>query len=268
MTWEIVGHVISDVGCVRTTNEDCGRIVRPADETEQARRGVLAIVADGMGGHSSGEIASRLAVDTVHRAYYEGDGAPDQAVRLALEEANRAIFQAASAESNLVGMGTTCVALAVCGEHAYAASVGDSRIYMIREGGIYQMTADDSAVGALVSRGVLTRAEARRHADRNVILRALGTHAEVAVSSWDRPLPVRAGDAFLLCTDGLTDLVDDAELLGQVAERHEVDACRALVELARMRGGYDNITVALLQLAATRTQQASAPITRELRVVP
>jgi protein phosphatase len=265
MTWEIAGHVLSDVGCVRDLNEDRCRIVQPSDAGERSRRGVLAVVADGMGGHSAGEVASELAVDAVHRAYYDAAGEPGDALAEALETANRAIFASASAEKKLAGMGTTCVALAICGDEAHAASVGDSRIYLIRGGGIYQMTADDSAVGEMVAKGLLTRAEARHHAERNVILRALGTRGEVKVSRWEQPLPVRAGDTFLLCSDGLTDLVEDAEIAAAVGDRHGADACKALVDLARARGGHDNITVALLRVAAPVAHMA-APATREVGV--
>lgn len=266
MKWEIAGHVLSDVGCVRDLNEDRGRIVQPRDDGEQARRGVLAIVADGMGGHSAGEVASELAVDAVHRAYYEAAGTPQAALVAALVEANRAIYAAASAEKRLAGMGTTCVAVAICDGHAHAASVGDSRLYLLRDGRIYQMTADDSAVGALVTQGLISRAEARHHVDRNVILRALGTHEEVQVSQWEQPLPLRAGDALLLCSDGLTDLVEDDEIVDAVGDRHGADACRILVSMARDRGGHDNITVALLRVGAPATDRAPAP-TRELRVL-
>jgi PPM family protein phosphatase len=266
MTWEIAGYVVSDVGCVRELNEDRGRIVQPGDDAEQSRRGVLAIVADGMGGHSAGEVASELAVDAVHRAYYAHEGAPAAALVAAVQLANRTIFDTASAEKRLSGMGTTCVALAVCDGHAYAASVGDSRLYLLRDGGIYRMTNDDSAVGELVARGLLTRAEARHHADRNVILRALGTHGDVQVSHWEQPLPVRAGDVFLLCSDGLSDLVEDEEIAALAVDRHGADACKALVALARSRGGHDNITVAMLRISARAAGPVAAPATREVRV--
>jgi protein phosphatase len=265
MSWEIAAHVLSDVGCVRDLNEDRGRVVQPGDDAERARRGVLAIVADGMGGHSAGEVASELAIAAVHRAYYESDGEPMDALATALTAANTEIFATASAEKKLEGMGTTCVALALCNDHAHAASVGDSRIYLLRAGGIYQMTADDSAVGAMVMKGLLTREEARHHADRNVILRALGTHAEVQVSRWDQPLPLKDGDTFLLCSDGLTDLVEDQEIVREVGDRHGADACKALVALARARGGHDNITVALLRIGTPAAEPA--PATREVRVV-
>jgi len=266
MTWEIAGYVVSNVGCVRELNEDRGRIVQPGDDAEQGRRGVLAIVADGMGGHSAGEVASELAVDAVHRAYYAHDGAPAAALVAAVQHANRTIFEMASAEKRLAGMGTTCVALAVCGGHAYAASVGDSRLYLLREGAIYRMTNDDSAVGELVVRGLLTRDEARHHADRNVILRALGTHDDVQVSRWEQPLPVRGGDVFLLCSDGLSDLVEDEEIAALAADRHGADACQGLVAMARARGGHDNITVAMLRISARAADPVAAPATREVRV--
>jgi protein phosphatase len=218
-----------------------------------------------MGGHSAGEVASTIAVDAVHRSYYDSTGAPDAALVAALEAANTAIFTSASAEKKLAGMGTTCVALALCDGQAHAASVGDSRLYLLRGGRLYQMTADDSAVNELVTRGLLTREEARHHADRNVILRALGTHEEVQVARWDQPLPLRSGDLFVLCSDGLTDLVQDDEIAAAATAGHGADACRALVDLARSRGGHDNITVALLRVD-TRADAVveSVPATREI----
>jgi protein phosphatase len=265
MNWEIGASLLSDTGCVRDVNEDCGRIVHPADDEERERRGVLALVADGMGGHSGGEVASRIAVETVHRVYYEAPGAPGVALAEALRAANLAIFERATLEPGLRGMGTTCVALAICGGEAYAANVGDSRLYLVREDRIYQMTADDSAVGAMVSQGLLTRNQARHHHDRNVILRALGTHEDVQVSTWEQPFPVRQGDRFVLCSDGLSDLVEDEELLDVVKASHEADACAGLVGLARSRGGFDNITVVAVRVGAP-AQGPSLPATREFQV--
>jgi protein phosphatase len=208
-----------------------------------------------------------VAVGAVERALSELGGGPDAALVAALHHANRTIFETASHDKRLAGLGTTCVALAVWDGHAHAASVGDSRLYLVRDGGIYRMTHDDSAVGELVARGLLTRSEARHHADRNVILRALGTHEEVQVSSWDQPLPVRGGDVFVLCSDGLSDLVEDEEIAEIVAGRHGAEACKALVDLARARGGHDNITVALLRISAHAADPVAAPATREVRAV-
>lgn len=263
MTTTIAAALSTDPGCVRDHNEDSGRIVRPQQGLETTR-GILAVVADGMGGHASGEVASALAVDAIHRVYYESAGEPSAALAEALHAANREIYAHASRDDRLQGMGTTCVALAIRGDEAHVASVGDSRLYLIRRGGIYQMTTDDSAVAALVAQGLITREQARTHEERNVILRALGTHADVQVTVWDQPLPVQRDDIFVLCSDGLTDLVEDHELLAIASTRPPAPACDALVALARERGGFDNITVAVLR-ATTDAEDRPAPVTRELR---
>ncbi|HEY7475770.1 MAG TPA: Stp1/IreP family PP2C-type Ser/Thr phosphatase [Vicinamibacterales bacterium] len=259
--------MLSDVGCQRELNEDAGVIVRPADPEVLDRRGVLAIVADGMGGHAGGEIASRLAVDVIHRSYYESRGPIGDALKTALDEANTEIYRQAQHDPQVAGMGTTCVAVAICRDEASVASVGDSRLYLVRGGRIYQMTTDDSAVGKLVREGALNRADARTHQERNVILRAIGTHESVEISGWPAPFPVRAGDVFLLCSDGLTDLVADAEILALMdAAADEADTCRRLVDAARSRGGFDNITAVVLRLMNETAHAAPVPVTRELKV--
>ena len=266
MTWDISASLCTDTGRVRSANEDAGRIVQPSDEATRATRGVLVVVADGMGGHSAGDIASRLAVETINRAYYDGPGEPGDALAAALGAANQAIFARAAKDPALTGMGTTCVALACCRDVAYASHVGDSRLYLVRSGGIYQMTTDDSVVAEMVQQGLITREEARRHQDRNVLLKALGTRADITASRWDEPFPLRAGDTFVLCSDGLTDLVSDAEILTAAAGTHVNDASRALVDLAKDRGGFDNITVAMLRLTPQQVRRDTAPETREVRV--
>jgi serine/threonine protein phosphatase PrpC len=272
MNWTLDAALVSDTGAVRNSNEDAGRIVQPGDAGVLASHGVLAIVADGMGGHLAGEVASRMAVDIVHRRYYaappsttESD-APQHALVDALNDANRAIYDCAAADSQHAGMGTTCVALAVRGDRAYASHAGDSRLYLIRGGGIYQLTNDDSAVGEMVSRGLLSREAARRHEDRNVILKALGTHPSVEASAWPEPLPVQPGDVFLLCTDGLTDLVEEEELAEAARSDRAAAACHTLVALAKSRGGFDNITVAILRFAPQPALHTPVRETREVRV--
>jgi len=263
---DVAVHVLTDVGCSREINEDSVRSVQPHDLAIKAARGVLVVVADGMGGHSAGEVASQLAVNTIHHAYYRHAGEAGPALRESFEEANRVIYEAAGRDSRLSGMGTTCTALAVCEGRAFCAHVGDTRLYLVRGKEIYLMTEDDSAVRAMVANGALTAAEARHHADRNVILRALGTHPAVTVSSWTQGFPCRAGDAFLLCSDGLHELVSDDEIRGIVVGRSDLAACEALVQLARSRGGPDNITVALVTLGAGGTPRAVAE-TRSLTVL-
>jgi protein phosphatase len=238
----------SDPGCVRENNEDRARVVRPADAHVLEDKGVLVLVADGMGGHSAGEVASEICCSAVHRAYYDVAADIPQALRDALVEANRLIFDAAGRDPRLHGMGTTCTALVVCGWQAFWAHVGDSRLYLARGDRLYQMTEDHSVVARLVADGQLSRAEARNHADRNVILRALGTHPDVQVDVVDQPLALQAGDRFLVASDGLSDLVDDDELLRIVQSGPAPVACQRLVERARERGAPDNVTAVVVDV--------------------
>jgi protein phosphatase len=248
--------VASDPGKVRELNEDAIQVVRPAGATELAHQGILAVVCDGMGGHEAGEIASRLAIEAFVRCAASVDGDPAAHLVRCVEAANLAVYEAAQKQSRLAGMGTTCTGLLVRGGAAYCAHVGDSRCYLVRDRDLFVMTEDHSAVMDLVRKGVLTLAEARHHPDKNVISRALGSQRRVAVSSWPQPLVLRPGDRFLICSDGLSDMVEDDELRQAVLMYDAQEACDALVLLARERGGYDNISVAVLALPE---ETASAP---------
>lgn len=246
-TYEVSASVLSDVGCRRDTNEDCGRYVGPEDPRATREKGALLLVADGVGGNRAGEVASRLAADTIGRVFYAHEGDAQASLVRAFREANRQIQRAASSDRRLRGMGTTCSALAVGGGRAVSANVGDSRLYLVRGGEIYLMTEDDSVVGSMVKHGLITRQQARQHPDKNVIVSALGAAPEVSIATWGAPLPVRAGDYFVVCSDGLYDLVSDAEMREAVTSAEEPGAaCRTLVALARERGGHDNITVGVL----------------------
>jgi protein phosphatase len=244
----VSASVVTDCGCVRELNEDCCQLVQPSNPDLLGRRGVLIVVADGMGGCQAGEVASRIAVDTVSRAYYDSTAEPRFALASALEEANYAIYEFSRGREECAGMGTTCTALAIHGRVAYSAHVGDSRLYLVRSNSIYQMTEDHSVVTELVKQGLLTADAARHHADRNLILRALGSHAAVEISTWGHPLPVRSGDRFVLCSDGLHDAVTDEEIRIAAETRETAAACECLVAAARERGGYDNITVAIARV--------------------
>ncbi|HZH32403.1 MAG TPA: Stp1/IreP family PP2C-type Ser/Thr phosphatase [Pyrinomonadaceae bacterium] len=267
---EVVANIQTDRGCVRAANEDSGRFVRPNDPSLLARKGLLAIVADGMGGHSAGEVASRMAVEIVSRTYYGEQGAgTTEALRAAFEEANRRIHEAATDEPELRGMGTTCTALVLHEGHAFSAHVGDSRLYLLRGGEVYLMTEDHSAVMEMVKLGIITHEQARHHTDKNVILRALGTSPEVEVSTWEQPLVVRVGDQFLLCSDGLYDLVSDAEIKQALVATDDLQAaCEGLIERAKERGGHDNITVGILSIRPEGQSQIGKRLreTRETEV--
>src|ERR1041384_76262 len=265
-TYEVLASVQTDPGCVRELNEDAGLYAQLSEPDTLARKGRLALVADGMGGHSAGEVASGLAVEVISRTYYEAEADAPAALRQAFAAANRRIYEAATQDEKLQGMGTTCTALALCDGAAFAAHVGDSRLYLVRDDEIYLLTEDHSAVMELVKQGLISPAEARRHPDKNVILRALGTTPAVEASMWDEPLPVRTGDQFLLCSDGLHDLVADAEIKEVVsAASHPHEACTQLIALARARGGHDNITVGIISLRDEQEAQVLRP-TREVEV--
>lgn len=265
---KVIAGMVSDIGCRRANNEDFALYEIPASGSAHVRKGVLAIVADGMGGHAGGEFASRLAGEVVRRTYYEAPVPPGEALRLGFVEANRVIREAVRRFPALAGMGTTCTALAICDGEVFSAHVGDSRLYLVRGGGIYQMTEDDSEVMERARQGILSREEAARHPDKNVILKALGTQPRIEPAMWNKPLKGRDGDRFLLCSDGLHDLVTDAEMLEAVNGCTPDDACAALVELAKSRGGHDNVTVGVLFLAfeSAATKKAVRE-TREVTVV-
>jgi serine/threonine protein phosphatase PrpC len=266
--FEIVASVQTDVGCHRELNEDCGRIIQPGDSGLLATKGRLVIVADGMGGHSAGEVASGMAVEVIGRVYYDDPGEPISSLKTAFHKANQEIHESSLRDESRGGMGTTCTALVLRNGSAVAAHVGDSRLYLVRDDQIYLMTEDHSAVMEMVKRGMLTLADARHHPDKNVILRALGSHPRVEVTTWEEPLPVRDGDRFLLCSDGLYDLVEDNEIMSAVLSGGPQGACESLISLAKDRGGYDNITVAVLAVRAAESGE-SEPVkeTREISAV-
>lgn len=251
--------IVSDVGNVRAQNEDRGRCVRPGDAATLARRGVLVLVADGMGGHEAGDVASTTAAEVVARSYYASPGTPREALGRAFVEANARIHTAAGAPGRQ-GMGTTCTALVLRGAEAVWAHVGDSRLYRRRDGRIEKLTTDHSMVEEMVAEGLLTAEEARHHDARNVITRALGIRADVD-PTLDGPQAVAPGDVYVLMSDGLYDLVSDDEIGAALADASVHAAAHALVERAKARGGYDNVTVAVVRVqagAAARPARATA----------
>jgi PPM family protein phosphatase len=267
---EIDFGFVSDPGCHRRKNEDFAHCIKPSHQETRKRKGVLALVCDGMGGHAGGEIASRLAADIITRSYYASSKSPQLALAEAFREANRAIFNAAKQDPRLLGMGTTSTALVLHDGAAISAQVGDSRLYLARGEQLYLMSEDHSAVMEMVRRGMLSLDEARCHEDKNIVLRALGVQAEVVVSTWEHAFPARAGDCFVMCTDGLYDLVNDVEILETVRDSQPQTASERLTKLARERGGYDNITVGVLKLHAERANAPDAVThlrpTRELNL--
>jgi PPM family protein phosphatase len=210
----------------------------------------LFAIADGMGGAQAGELASRLAAATVGRAETTEGSGRERVVAL-IEAANRSVYERASGDQSVSGMGTTMTVALVEDDQVWVGHVGDSRAYLLRDGVLEQITEDHSLVAELVRSGRLTPDEAGQHPHRSVITRALGTDADVAVDAI--AVPTQPGDVFMLCSDGLSSMVDDAAILQQL-ERHRDDldaATRSLIDSANDAGGEDNITVVLFEVAGS-----------------
>lgn len=222
----------TDIGRVRKKNEDAAFIGNG-----------LYILCDGMGGHQGGEIASNLAVDLLSAALQKEEPSI-RALLSSISKANESICQRAQADKALRGMGTTLTALWVAEDQALIAQVGDSRAYLLREGILRQCTHDHSMVAELVRMGKLTPEEARTHPHKNLVTRALGTEERVDADIFE--IVRQAADRWLLCSDGLSDQVTDAEIASILAEQTLYDAADTLLSLALERGGPDNITMLLM----------------------
>jgi serine/threonine protein phosphatase PrpC len=243
----------TDVGRVRTNNEDCFRIVEPLN---------LFILSDGMGGEAHGEIASAMAVETVVKhcldietnpaARVVGPTQPNWSARTkrlstAFHLANKNIFKSAEENAEQHGMGATLTAAWIDGANLSIAHVGDSRAYLLRGGSLLQLTRDHSLVAEQVRRGILSPAEADESDMQSVLLRALGAQAEIEVDAEEHTLFPR--DILLLCSDGLTRMVTDPEIAGTLqTETDPVRAAEKLIAFANERGGPDNITVVIVRL--------------------
>ena len=253
LTVEVAGK--TDVGCVRKNNED--------NFGYDARRGIF-IVCDGMGGAAAGEVASKLAVDTVMTYFRDVDikragsvftdnidgnlSVRGQALMQSIRMANAAIHEKGSNSMTQRGMGSTIVAVAVEGNFLSIAHVGDSRIYLIRQGEITQLTEDHSLVMEQVRRGLITREQAEKSEMQNIIIRALGSEESVEPDVED--LIALPGDVYVLCSDGLSKHVKDDWMLGIVLEAPTLQqATQDLIDAAKAHGGDDNITCVMLRMA-------------------
>jgi PPM family protein phosphatase len=231
----------TDVGRARSGNEDsyfCGRTV--------------FAVADGLGGHQGGEVASAAAVEPL--AALDGREFADpaeaaEALTAAIREANSAILDRAAGDPGLWGMGTTVTAAALAGDrYLQLAHVGDSRAYLLRDGSLEQLTTDHTVVAELVRRGRLTPAQAAIHPERSILTRAVGLDPRIPVDT-PEPVELRDGDQVLLSSDGLTEAVDDDQIAELLSSQDNGNAaCQALIDAANAAGGPDNITVVLLRV--------------------
>lgn len=267
---------LSDVGRVRSQNQDRllvadltlhrerGGFAEPvqdfpvglAVDLSVGTKGVLALVADGMGGARSGEVASRMTATGVYEELItnwaaEPDVSPDRfAARLAqaVREANVRIYEASKHHAEYRGMGSTATVAGILGESLHLAQVGDSRAYLVRRGEAIQLSQDQSIVEQMVRAGEMSQAEAERSQHKNVLLQAMGSVPDVSVDLTSQDL--LPGDAVVLCSDGLTNLVTDAEIAHAVNTSSDVSiACSELIAAANARGGSDNVTVLILEIS-------------------
>lgn len=233
-----VGYA-SDPGRCRPTNEDCLHVNEHVG---------LFIVADGMGGHKAGEVASTLATTVVAQLVQEGlvrASSPEKLLRSAINEANRTILEKSLEETAWSEMGTTVLVALLREENWYIAHVGDSRAYMIADGAIEQITQDHTFVAEWLKEGLITEQEARTHAQRHGLTETLGVTDDADIAIDIRPWKPKG--CLLLCSDGLTDMIEDSEIKVIVESFTNPDqACAQLVEAANRRGGEDNITVILI----------------------
>lgn len=256
-------HVVgrTDIGCKRAANED-------NMGTAETVNGLVSVVCDGMGGHVGGATASKIAVETILEfidSQYFDD--PRICIGEAVDAANRAILKQASIQPELSGMGSTCVVLLVRDGKVYLGHVGDSRIYLIRDRRIKQLTKDHSFVQMLVDRGEITHEQAERHPRKNEITNALGIADMKPATIMTDAISPMAGDVFLLCSDGLSGMVSDKEIERVVSKQADLRAqerADLLVEKAKEYGGLDNITVQLVEFSVTpsHSETKSLPIMR------
>jgi PPM family protein phosphatase len=233
----------SDQGRVRTSNED---------SYAASAKNRLFLVADGMGGHAAGEVASQIAASTVEEVVALNSGPewkPEDVLRHAAAEANSRIYEAARIKREFAGMGSTLTILSFRDNHYYIAHVGDSRAYLLRDGVLDQLTRDHSLVWHLLESGVLRKDELSSHPQKNLITRSIGPHPSVEIDL-ERG-EAREGDVFLLCSDGLTDVVSDEDICRILSDagKPSQDIGDTLVNTANQHGGPDNVTVVVVRLA-------------------
>lgn len=246
--------VQTDRGFRRANNEDTAAA---------AKNGVWFLVADGMGGHAAGEVASQLAASTLAELLGDGsilDSNPEQVLRRAAQEANTRLFEMQQRRPECAGMGTTLTLLAFCRNRYYIAHVGDSRGYLLRDGLLRQLTKDHSVVWQLFEDGTLSKKELSRHPNKNLITRSIGTHLQAEIDIEENE--VRQGDIFLLCSDGLTDVVPD-EVIREILSdggKSPQQLCAGLVTSALDAGGPDNVSSVVVRLrSALGSEKRATP---------
>ena len=246
MRYQVIVAHRTDTGRERRENQDS--VIHICDERDGCH---LLVVADGLSGTACGQAASQLATQTIRQSFFSTFGSNltiNQRLEMAIVEANLVIMNRADRDRRCRGMGSTCAALVIADHHAHLAHVGDSRIYLVRNNRIAQLTRDHSRAQRMLDDGLINEEEAANHPDRNWLDRALGLRADIVPDTRAEPILLSEIDNFIICTDGLTNLVRDEEIFRIVQGAQPQLACDALIALANERGGHDNITVAIARI--------------------
>jgi len=239
---------LSDLGMRRLNNQDSLAVVVTDDAAKWSSRGHLLMVADGMGAHAAGELASKMAADNIPHTYFKlRDLYPPAALRQAIREINALIFAKGQSNIGFQGMGTTCSCLVLLPQGALVAHVGDSRVYRLRGHHLAQLTFDHSLVWEMAAAGQMAEEDVPSYIPKNVITRSLGPHENVNIDL-EGPFDAAAGDTFLLCSDGLSGQISDAEIGALLHCLSPQEAVQTLVDVANLRGGPDNISVIVAHL--------------------
>lgn len=261
----------TDAGPVRARNEDFIAALDTALPGTPGARCTLVALADGMGGHQAGELASRLAVSAALRVFEQSSGGLDpsaatdlaQILQAALAGANAAVYEEAQGVAQWQGMGTTLLLFVPTPHGAYCGWVGDSRLYLWRSGTLTLLTRDDTLVRGLLERGLIGAADVAQHPDHSVLTQAVGTHAEIPSPHVTGPFELGLGDRFLLCSDGVHDVVPSAELAAALQATRPHEAAHQIHQAALQNGADDNLSIGIVDIApkATTTSSPKAPRT-------
>jgi len=259
-TFRIEYAHLSDLGMKRANNQDSLAVLVTEDEARWNERGHLMMVADGMGAHAAGELASKMAVDNIPHTYFKlRDLYPPAALRQAIRDANTLVHAKGQSAIGFQGMGTTCSCLVLLPHGALVAHIGDSRVYRVRGDELTQLTFDHSLVWEMAAAGHMTEQDVPPYIPKNVITRSLGPHETVNIDL-EGPYDAAAGDVFLLCSDGLSGQVTDAEIGVLLQCLPPAEAVQTLVDLANLRGGPDNISVIAARILGNGDAPSPEPV--------
>lgn len=239
---------LSDTGTIRENNQDSFLELNLENFSDN---GLLLVVADGMGGHRGGEVASKTVVDTIEN-FFKSSNTDHESDTLnflkeSIVQANDAVINTSAQKNDLKGMGSTCTAVLIVEEKAFVAHIGDSRAYLIRGKKISQLTRDHTLVEKMVESGILTKEQAKTSPHRNMLTKAVGITDDIEVETYE-PIKAVDGDVYFLCSDGLTEYLDDDEICSITNLYEPEKACNLLVKIANKRGGRDNITVQITKI--------------------